>query len=70
MKENKQMTVADLCSQLQSLAHDGYAIHAIELLTECNCCSSDVILDNPSLEILKSEDNKSVKLLFRNKDEK
>lgn len=61
------MTVTELCSKLQTLAHQGYAIHAIELLTECDSCSSDIVLDNPDLEILESEDNKSVKLLFRNK---
>ncbi len=60
------MTVVELCNQLQNLAHQGYAIHSIELLTECDNCSSDVVLDNPSLEILKSEDNHSVKLLFKN----
>lgn len=60
------MTVVELCNQLQSLAHQGYAIHAVELITECNDCSSEIILDNPSLEILKSEDNHSVKLLFKN----
>ena len=65
--ETKEMTVAQLCSQLQSLAHDGYAIHAIEILTECDNCASDIVLDNPSLEILKAEDNHSVKLLFRNR---
>ena len=62
------MTVVELCSQLQNLAHQGYAIHAVELSTECDNCSSDVILDNPEMEIIKSEDNHSVKLLFRNKD--
>ncbi len=66
--DNKQLTVADLCSQLQSIAHEGYAIHAIELLVECDKCSSDLVLDNPKLEILKAEDSHSVKLLFRNKD--
>lgn len=66
--DDKQLTVADLCSQLQSIAHDGYAIHAIELLVECDKCSSDITLDNPRLEILKSENSHSVKLLFRNKD--
>lgn len=60
-----RMTVTDLCSQLQSLAHEGYAIHAIELLTECDNCTSDITLDNPMLEIIKS-DKKTVKLLFRN----
>jgi len=60
-----RMTVTDLCSQLQSLAHEGYAIHAIELLTECDNCTSDITLDNPTLEIIKS-DKKTVKLLFRN----
>jgi hypothetical protein len=53
---------------LQGVAHDGYGIHAIELLTECENCTSDVILDNPTLEILKYEDQKTVKLLFKNSE--
>ena len=61
------MTVVELCNQLQNLAHQGYAIYAVELSTECDNCSSDVVLDNPEMEIIKSEDNHSVKLLFRNK---
>lgn len=60
------MTVVELCSQLQNLAHQGYAIHAVELITKGDDCSSEITLDNPSLEILKSEDNHSVKLLFKN----
>lgn len=65
---NKQLTVSELCSKLQTLANEGYAVHAIELLTECDNCTSDIILDNPQIEILKAEDKHTVKLLFRNKD--
>ena len=59
-------TVADLLNALQGVANDGFNIHGIELLTECDHCSSDIILDAPTLEILRSEDSHSVKLLFRN----
>lgn len=62
------MTVTELCTMLQGVAHEGYGIHAIELLTECENCTSDIILDNPTLEILKSEDQKTVKLLFKNSE--
>lgn len=61
------MTVAELCGRLQSLANEGYGIHAVELLTECDSCTSDVVVDNPRLEILRS-DKGTVKLLFRNED--
>ncbi len=61
-------TIADLESACQLAANAGLAIHAIEVSTECNHCSSDIVLDNPVLEIIKSEDNNSVKLLFKNKN--
>lgn len=61
------MTVTELCSKLQTLAHQGYAIYAIELHAKCDNCSSNIILDSLELEILESDDDKSVKLLFKNK---
>jgi len=57
----------ELITKLQTYSHDGYAIHAIELVSECEHCCSDTVLDNPVLEILVAEDNKSIKLLFKNK---
>lgn len=65
--EKETMTVTDLCSQLQSLAHEGYALHGVELLSECDHCSNDTVLENPVLEIVKSEESHSIKLIFRNK---
>lgn len=59
-------TVADLLGALQGVANEGFNIHAIEVLTECEHCCSDIALSAPTLEILMSEDNHSVKLLFRN----
>lgn len=59
-------TVADLLGALQGVANEGFNIHAIEVLTECEHCCSDITLSAPTLEILMSEDNHSVKLLFRN----
>lgn len=61
-------TVADLLNALQSVANEGYNIHAIELATECEHCCNDLTLSAPTLEILRSEDNHSVKLLFRTED--
>lgn len=58
------MTVSELCSKLQTLAHQGYAIHEIELTTECESCSSDVTLFNPSLEVMETSE-KTVKLIFK-----
>ena len=65
--EYKINTVADLESACQLAANAGLAVHAIEVLTECDHCASDIVLDNPVLEIIKAEDNHSVKLLFRNR---
>jgi hypothetical protein len=38
------------------------------VLAECEHCCNDLILSAPTLEILRSEDNHSVKLLFRTED--
>lgn len=59
-------TVADLLGALQGVANEGFNIHAIEVLTECEHCCNDLTLSAPILEILMSEDTHSVKLLFRN----
>ena len=59
-------TVADLLGALQGVANEGFNIHAIEVLTECVQCCSDITLAAPTLESLMAEDNHSVKLLFRN----
>ena len=58
--ENK-LTVADLCSRLQSLAHDGYAIHTIEMHTTCHDCESKIILINPKIDFI-IQDDKTVKM--------
>ena len=62
----KLNTVSDLLNVLQSVANEGFNIHSIEVLTECEHCCSDITLSAPTLEILVSEDDHSVKLLFRN----
>ena len=61
-------TVSDLLNVLQSVANEGFNIHSIEVLTECEHCCSDIVLSAPTLEILMSEDNHSIKLLFRGED--
>ena len=61
-------TVADLLGALQGVANEGFNIHAIEVLTECEHCCSNITLSAPTLEILMSEDNHSIKLLFRGED--
>ena len=63
--EYKIKTVADLESACQLAANAGLAVHAIEVSTERNHCACDIVLDNPVLSIIES-DNGSVKLLFRN----
>lgn len=59
-------TVSGLLNVLQSVANEGFNINSIEVLTECEHCCSDIILSAPTLEILMSEDDHSIKLLFRN----
>ena len=63
--EYKIKTVADLESACQLAANAGLAVHAIEVSTECDHCASNIVLANPVLSIIES-DNGSVKLLFRN----
>ena len=64
----KLNTVSDLLNMLQSVANEGFNIHSIEVLIECEHCCSDIALSAPTLEILMSEDNHSIKLLFRGED--
>ena len=61
-------TVSDLLNVLQGVANEGFNIHAIEVLTECEHCCSDIMLSDTTLEILISEADHSVKLLFRGED--
>ena len=60
-------TVTDLESACQLAANAGLAVHAIEVLTEYDHCASDIVLDNPVLSIIES-DNGYVKILFKNGD--
>ena len=61
------MTMGELINKLQTYSHEGYAIHSIELISKCENCSSDVILDDPKLKMIVAEDN-NIKLIFKNKD--
>lgn len=62
---DKDLTVADLCSKLQALAHEGYAIHTIEMHTTCNDCESKIILSNPKIDFI-IQDTKTVKMVLHN----
>jgi len=59
------MTVREICDRLQILANNGFAVHSVEIQSECEKCSEDIILDNPELLILEDDENKSIRLLFR-----
>lgn len=43
-------TVADLESACQLAANAGLAVHAIEVLTECDHCASDIVLESKKQE--------------------
>lgn len=62
---DKDLTVAELCSKLQSLAHEGYAIHTIEMHTTCNDCESKIILVNPKIDFIV-QDSKTVRMILHN----
>ena len=60
-----RITISDLCSKLQSLAHDGYAMHEIEVHTCCDGCESDVVMKDPLFDI-KILTDKTARLMISN----
>jgi hypothetical protein len=46
-----KVTISELCDKLQFLAHEGYAMHGIEVHTCCDGCESDIIIKDPDFEI-------------------
>ena len=60
-----RITISELCSKLQSLAHDGYAMHEIEVHTCCDGCESDVVMKDPLFEI-KILTDKTARLMISN----
>ena len=64
MKTTK-ITISELCSKLQSLAHEGYAMHEIEVHTCCDGCESDVVIKDPVFD-LKILTDKTARLMISN----
>lgn len=64
MKTTK-ITISELCSKLQSLAHEGYAMHEIEVHTCCGGCESDVVIKDPVFDI-KILTDKTARLMISN----
>ena len=58
------MELVELSNGLQSVAHEGYALHDIEIHTKCHGCLSDITIENPELEIIRDEKTKTIKLRF------
>lgn len=62
-----KLTVSELCSKLQYLAHEGYAMHEIEVHTCCDGCESDIFIKNPSFDIRVLKDN-TARLIISNEN--
>ena len=62
-----RITISDLCSKLQSLAHEGYAMHEIEVHTCCDGCESDVVMKDPVFDI-KILTDKTARLMISNEN--
>lgn len=60
-----RITISELCSKLQSLAHEGYAMHEIEVHTCCDGCESDVVMKDPLFDIEILTD-KTARLMISN----
>lgn len=60
-----KLTVSELCSRLQYLAHEGYAMHEIEVHTCCDGCESDVVIKEPVFDI-KILTDKTARLMISN----
>ena len=62
-----KITISELCSKLQSLAHEGYAMHEIEVHTCCDGCESDVVIKDPVFDI-KILTDKTARLMISNEN--
>ena len=62
-----KITISELCNKLQSLAHEGYAMHEIEVHTSCDGCESDIVIKSPVFD-LKILTDKTAKLVISNEN--
>lgn len=63
-----ELELSKFVTQLQSLAHDGYALHKIVIHSKCDSCEADTILTDPDVTLKIDETTKSVILKFENKE--
>ena len=61
------MELAKMTCQLQNYAHEGYALHGVEIHSTCHNCDTDIIIEDPDLQIEVDEKTKSIKLKFSKK---
>lgn len=61
-------TITELCSRLQSMAHDGYALYDIEVHLSGIGVENDIIITKPIFDLINTG-NKSIRLLIRNSQE-
>lgn len=62
------MTLTEFTDAFQMLAHQGYALHDVEIHSKCSDCDSDVIITEPDFTIIKDEENKTIKIKFDSKE--
>lgn len=50
--------------KLQTLAHEGYALHKVAVRSKCNKCETNATLIDPAIDIQIDESTKTVILSF------
>ena len=60
----EKLKLVDLVTNLQTLAHSGYALHEVKVHTKCHGCESDIILTDPDFQIKIDSKNHSVRISF------
>lgn len=63
------MNLTKLTSTLQGLAHEGYAVHDIEIHAHCKDCDSVTVVKDPEVLIERDNETKTIRLKFYPKEE-
>lgn len=63
-----KVNISQLCSLLQTIGHEGYAMHELEVHTICNGCESTVVIKEPMFDVEVLSD-KTARLIITNNEE-
>lgn len=59
------LDLGSFVEKLQSLAHEGYALHNIAVCSRCNNCETHTTLVDPDIDIQVDEATKTIVLKFK-----